>query len=116
MAGQPNIHKKMDKILQKLATLEANDKGLAKQTNYLAQLVVLAKQDSARQHQESQTILQESQAMLRDMGQMLLEVRKSSVQTESMVHDVGQMLLEVRKISSRTEERVAEILAETRRH
>lgn len=109
MAGQPNIHKKMDKILQKLATLEANDKGLTKQTNYLAQLVVLAKQDSARQHQESQT-------MLRDMGQMLLEVRKSSVQTESMVHDVGQMLLEVRKISSRTEERVAEILAETRRH
>ena len=88
MVGQPNIHKKMDKILQKLATLEANDKGLTKQTNYLAQLVVLAKQDSARQHQESQ-------AMLRDMGQMLLEVRK---------------------ISSRTEERVAEILAETRRH
>ncbi len=95
MVGQPNIHKKMDKILQKLATLEANDKGLTKQTNYLAQLVVLAKQDSARQHQESQTILQESQAMLRDMGQMFVEVRKSS---------------------ARTEERVAEILAETRRH
>ena len=95
MANQTNIHKKMDKILQKLATLEANDKGLTKQTNYLAQLVVLAKQDSARQHQESQTILQESQAMLRDMGQMLLEVRKSS---------------------ARTEERVAEILAETRQH
>ena len=88
MAGQPNIHKKMDKILQKLATLGANDKGLAKQTNYLAQLVVLAKQDSARQHQESQ----------------------------AMVHDMGHMLLEVRKISARTEERVAEILAETRRH
>ena len=88
MANQTNIHKKMDKILQKLTTLEANDKGLAKQTNYLAQLVVLAKQDSARQHQESQ----------------------------AMLHDMGQMLLEVRKISSRTEERVAEILAETRRH
>ena len=88
MAGQTNIHKKMDKVLQKLATLEANDKGLAKQTNYLAQLVVLAKQDSARQHQESQTL----------------------------VHDMGQMLLEVRKSSARTEERVAEILAETRRH
>lgn len=87
MAGQPNIHKKMDKILQKLTTLEANDKGLAKQTNYLAQLVVLAKQDSARQHQESQ----------------------------AMLHDMGQMLLEVRKISARTEERVAEMLAETRR-
>ena len=56
MASQPNIHKKMDKILQKLATLEANDKGLTKQTNYLAQLVVLAKQDSARQHQESQAM------------------------------------------------------------
>ena len=88
MVGQPNIRKKTDKILQKLATLEANDKGLAKQTNYLAQLVVLAKQDSARQHQESQ----------------------------AMLRDIGQMLLEVRKISSRTEERVAEILAETRRH
>ena len=109
MAGQPNIHKKMDKILQKLATLEANDKGITKQTNYLAQLVVLAKQDSARQHQESQ-------AMLRDMGQMLLEVKKSSERTEEMAHDMGQMLLEVRKVSARTEERVAEILAETRRH
>ena len=86
MASQPNIHKKMDKILKKLTTLEANDKGLTKQTNYLAQLVVLAKQDSARQHQESR-------AMLRDMGQMLLEVRK---------------------ISSRTEERIAEIFAEAR--
>ena len=109
MAGQPNIHKKMDKILQKLATLEANDKGITKQTNYLAQLVVLAKQDSARQHQESQ-------AMLRDMGQMLLEVKKSSERTEEMAHDMGQMLLEVRKVSARTEERVAEILADTRRH
>ena len=109
MAGQTNIHKKMDKILQKLATLEANDKGLAKQTNYLAQLVVLAKQDSARQHQESRTLLH-------DMGQMLLEVRKSSARSESLVHDMGQMLLEVRKSSARTEERVAEILAETRRH
>ncbi len=85
MAGQPNIHKKMDKILQKPATLEANGKGLTKQTNYLVQLVVLAKQDSARQHQESQ----------------------------AMLHDMGQMLLEVRKSSARTEERVAEILAET---
>ena len=85
MANQTNIHKMMDKILQKLATLEASDKGLAKQTNYLAQLVVLAKQDSARQHHESQTLL----------------------------HGMGQMLLEVRKSSTRTEEWIAEILAET---
>ena len=54
MANQTNIHKEMDKILQKLATLEANDKGLAKQANYLTQLVVPAKQDSACQHQEFQ--------------------------------------------------------------
>ena len=81
MANQTNIHKKMDKVLQKLATLEENDKALSKQTSYLAQLVVLAKQDS--------------QIMLRDMGQILLEVRKSS---------------------ERTEERVAEILADTRKH
>ena len=94
-ANQPNVHKKMDKILHKLNTLENNDKALAKQTNYLAQLVVLAKQDSARQHQESQAMLRESQAMLRDMGQILLEVRQSS---------------------ARTEERVAAILAGTRQH
>ncbi len=93
--NQTNVHKKMDKILQKLNTLENNDKALAKQTNYLAQLVVLAKQDSARQHQESQAMRRESQAMLRDMGQILLEVKQSS---------------------ARTEERVAEILAEARQH
>ena len=94
-ANQPNVHKKMDKILHKLNTLENNDKALAKQTNYLAQLVVLAKQDSARQHQESQAMLRESQAMRRDMGQILLEVRQSSAWTE---------------------ERVAAILAGTRQH
>ncbi len=87
-ANQTSVHKKMDKILQKLATLEDNDKALLKQTNYLAQLVVLARQDSARQQQESQ-------AMRRDMGQMLLEIKQSS---------------------DRTEERVAAILAETRQH
>ena len=95
-ANQTNVHKKMDKILQKLNTLEDNDKALAKQTSYLAQLVVLAKQDSARQHQESQAmLLHESQAMLRDIGQILLEVKQSS---------------------ARTEERVAAILAGTRQH
>ena len=87
-ANQTSVHKKMGKILQKLATLEDNDKALLKQTNYLAQLVVLARQDSARQQQESQ-------AMLRDVGQMLLEIKQSS---------------------DRTEERVAAILAETRHH
>ena len=94
-ANQTRVHKKMDKILHKLATLEDNDKALLKQTNYLAQLVVLARQDSARQQQESQAMLRESQAMLRDMGQMLLEIKQSS---------------------DRTEERVAAILAETRQH
>ena len=94
-ANQTHVHKKMDKVLQKLNTLENNDKALAKQTSYLAQLVVLAKQDSARQHQESQAMLRESQSMLRDMGQMLLEMKQSS---------------------DRTEERVAAILAEVRQH
>ncbi len=85
----------MDKLLHKLNTLEDNDKALAKQTKYLAQLVVLAKQDSARQHQESQAMLRESQAMLREIGQILLKVKESS---------------------DRTEERVAAILAGTRQH
>ncbi len=32
-ANQTNVHKKMDKILQKLAALEDTDKALMKQTN-----------------------------------------------------------------------------------
>ncbi len=101
-ANQTNVHKKMDKILQKLNTLENNDKALAKQTNYLAQLVVLARQDSARQHQESQAVLHESQTMLRE--------------SQAMLRDMGQMLLKVKESSDRTEERVAAILAGTRQH
>ncbi len=101
-ANQTNVHKKMDKILQKLNTLENNDKALAKQTNYLAQLVVLAKQDSARQHQESQAVLHESQTMLRE--------------SQAMLRDMGQMLLKVKESSDRTEERVAAILAGARQH
>ena len=33
-----------------------------------------------------------------------------------MVRDLGHILLEVKKSSERTEQRVAEILSETRRH
>ena len=105
-ANQTNVHKKVDKILQKLNTLENNDKALAKQTNYLAQLVVLAKQDSARQHQESQ-------AMLREMKQDSDRQRQES---QAMLRDMGQILLKVKQSSDRTEERVATILAETRQH
>ena len=105
-ANQTNVHKKMDKILQKLNTLEDNDKALVKQTNYLAQLVVLAKQDSARQHQESQ-------AMLREMKQDSDRQRQES---QAMLRDMGQMLLEMKLSSDRTEERVAAILAGTRQH
>ena len=105
-ANQTNVHKKMDKILQKLNTLENNDKALAKQTNYLAQLVVLAKQDSARQHQESQ-------AMLREMKQDSDRQRQES---QAMLREMGQILLKVKESSDRTEERVAVILAGTRQH
>lgn len=105
-ANQINVHKKMDKILQKLNTLEDNDKALAKQTNYLAQLVALAKQDSARQHQESQ-------AMLRAMHQ---ESQTMHQESQAMLRDMGQMLLEMKQSSDRTEERVAAILAGARQH
>ena len=105
-AKQTNVHKKMDKILQKLNTLEDNDKALAKQTNYLAQLVVLAKQDSARQHQESQ-------AMLWEMKQ---DSDRQRQEAQAMLRDLGQILLEVKQSSARTEERVAAILAGSRQH
>ena len=82
------------------------DKALAKQTNYLAQLVVLTKQDSARQHQESQ-------AMLREMKQDSDRQRQES---QAMLRDLGQILLEVKESSARTEERVAAILAGTHQH
>ncbi len=58
MAGsQMRVHKKMDKIFQRLDALEDNDKALTKQTKYLKQLVVLAKQDSALQRKESKKIM-----------------------------------------------------------
>ena len=101
-ANQTHVHKKLDKLLHKLNTLEDNDKALAKQTGYLAQLVVLAKQDSARQHQESQAMLRESQAMHQE--------------SQAMLRDMGQILLEVKQSTARTEERVAEILGEARKH
>ena len=54
MAGsQMRVHKKMDKIFQRLDALEDNDKALTKQTKYLKQLVALARQDSALQRKES---------------------------------------------------------------
>ena len=105
-ANQTRVHKKMDRILQKLATLEDNDKALLKQTNYLAQLVVLARQDSARQQQESQT-------MLREMKQDSDRQRQES---QAMLRELGQILLKVKESSDRTEERVAAILAGTRQH
>ena len=86
--NQTNVHKKMDKILQKLETLEDNDKAIAKQTNYLAQLVVLARQDSVNLH----------------LG------------TERRLDDMAQILLEVKKSSDETAKKVAEILGETRKH
>ena len=81
LTNQTNIHKKIDKIMQKLETLGNDSRAIAQQTKYLAQLVQLARQDS--------------QAMMYDMGQILLEVKKSS---------------------DRTEERVAQLLSESRKH
>ncbi len=58
MAGsQMRVHKKIDKIFQRLDALEDNDKALTKQTKYLKQLVVLAKQDSVLQRKESKKIM-----------------------------------------------------------
>ena len=97
--NQTNIHKKIDKIMEKLETLGTDSKAIAQQTKYLAQLVQLNKQDSARQHQEAQALAQrqhqDSQAMARDIGQILLEVKKSSDETAK---------------------RVAELLGESRKH
>ncbi len=112
-ANQTNVHKKLDKLLQKLNTLGDDDKALAKQTSYLAQLVALAKQDSARQHQESQAMLRE---MKRDSDRQRQESRAMLHESQAMLRDMGQILLEVKQSSDRTEERVAAILAGTRQH
>ena len=100
--NQTSVHKKMDKILQKLATLEDNDKALAKQTNYLAQLVVLAKQDSARQHQESM-------AVVSGISQTLKEVSQNT-------KDVALLTAEALRLGRETSERIAEILGKDRKH
>lgn len=106
MANQTNVHKKMDKILQKLSTLEDDGKALAKQTGYLAQLVILAKQDSQRMHRETQTLVRGTQTL----------VRETARESQAMARDTAQILLEVKRISAETEKQVAEILAGTRKH
>ncbi len=92
----------MDKILEKLATLEDKDKALTKQTNYLAQLVVLAKQDSARQHQESVTVMA-------GISQTLKEVSQNT-------KDTALLTAEALRLGRETSERVAEILGRDRKH
>lgn len=96
--NQTNVHKKMDKILDKLSKLDNVDtsiRELKQQTNYLGQLVVLAKQDSQRQHQESMSMLKDVSQMARDTAVMAAEALRSSRETEK---------------------RVAELLAENRKH
>ncbi len=107
--NQTNVHKKMDKILQKLATLEDNDKALAKQTNYLAQLVVLAKQDSARQHQESM-------AVMAGISQTLKEVSQTTKEVSQNTKDIALLTVEALRLGRETSERVAEILGKNRKH
>lgn len=102
MANQTNVHKKIDKILQKLETLEDNDKALAKQTNYLAQLVVLTKQDSVRQHQESM-------AVMTGISETLKEVSQNT-------KDVALLTAEALRLGRETSERVAEISGRNRKH
>ena len=93
--NQTNTLKKIDKTMEKLETLGTDSKALAQQTKYLAQLVVLAKQDSARQHQESLTRLE---------------------RLEQKSDDVATMTAEALRLGRETSERVAALLGENRKH
>ena len=73
-----------------------------KQTNYLAQLVVLAKQDSARQYRESVTVMA-------GISQTLKEVSQNT-------KDTALLTAEALRLGRETSERVAEILGRDRKH
>ncbi len=73
-----------------------------KQTNYLAQLVVLTKQDSARQHRESMTVMA-------GISQTLKEVSQNTKNT-------ALLAAEALRLGRETSERVAEILGRDRKH
>lgn len=100
--NQTNVHKKIDKLMQKLETLEDNDKAIAKQTNYLAQLVVLAKQDSVRQHQESL-------AIMTGISETLKEVSQNT-------KDIALLTAEALRLGRETSERVAQLLGSSQKH
>ncbi len=72
------------------------------QTNYLAQLVVLTKQDSARQHRESMTVMA-------GISQTLKEVSQNTKNT-------ALLAAEALRLGRETSERVAEILGRDRKH
>ena len=71
-------------------------------TNYLAQLVVLTKQDSARQHRESMTVMA-------GISQTLKEVSQNTKNT-------ALLAAEALRLGRETSERVAEILGRDRKH
>ena len=71
-------------------------------TNYLAQLVVLTKQDSARQHRESMTVMA-------GISQTLKEVSQNT-------KDTALLTAEALRLGRETSERVAEILGRDRKH
>ncbi len=73
-----------------------------KQTNYLAQLVVLAKQDFARQYRESVTVMA-------GISQTLKEVSQNT-------KDTALLTAEALRLGRETSERVAEILGRDRKH
>lgn len=111
--NQTNVHKKMDTILRKLETLADNDKAIAKQTNYLAQLVQLAKQDS-------QATLARISQQTDNLAQLVVLAKQDSQrqhqEAQAMARDMAQILLEVKKSSDETAKRVAELLGERRKH
>ena len=70
-ANQTNVHKKMDKILQKLNSWKTTTKHWPSRPTTWRNWWCWPSKYSARQHQESQ-------AMLREMGQISLKVKESS--------------------------------------
>ena len=76
-SNQTNVHKKMDRILQKLAKLDNVDtslKELRQQTQYLAQLATL----SVRLHNETQEALKDISQMARDTALLVSENLKET--------------------------------------
>jgi hypothetical protein len=103
-----NIHKKLDRIMQKLGALDEiknEQREMRLQTRYLAQMVNVSMQ-----------LLQETRHTTERMATGLTDIAAMLQRSNEIQADIAVMAQEARRAAQESNERIAELLAGTRKH